>query len=155
MVLVRTVAVALNPADAKMLDYSPSPDAVHGYDFAGTIVSLGPESPPHLSVGDRVADLVHGMNKLRPDVGAFAEYVGETGDLLLKIPEDMSWEDAAGLGTGIATAGLGIWRELEVPGGAQRMVQGLKSEVKHRREFVLIVGGSTATGTRAIQMCKL
>ena len=149
MVLVKTAAVAINPADAKMLDYSAAVGAIHGYDFAGTIVALGTDAPVHLAVGDRVAGLVHGMNALLPDVGAFAEYVGATGDLLLKIPEDMSFEDAASLGTGIATAGLGLFKELEVPGTPEKPATTAGSA------FVLVCGGSTATGTRAIQMLKL
>ncbi|KAJ5922015.1 hypothetical protein N7516_009718 [Penicillium verrucosum] len=40
MTLVKTAAVAINPADAKMLDYSAAPGAIHGYDFAGTVVAL-------------------------------------------------------------------------------------------------------------------
>ncbi|KAF5012623.1 hypothetical protein F66182_15247, partial [Fusarium sp. NRRL 66182] len=32
--LVKTAAVAINPVDAKMVDYSPVPGAIHGYDFA-------------------------------------------------------------------------------------------------------------------------
>ena len=36
-VLVKTAAVAINPSDAKFLDYSPAPGAVHGTDFSGTV----------------------------------------------------------------------------------------------------------------------
>jgi NADPH:quinone reductase-like Zn-dependent oxidoreductase len=80
MVLVKTAAVAINPADAKMLDYSAAPGAIHGYDFAGTVVVLGANARAGLAVGDRVAGFVHGMNCLQPEVGAFAEYVGATAD---------------------------------------------------------------------------
>lgn len=60
MVLVKTAAVAINPADAKMLDFSAVPGAVHGYDFSGTIVALGKDAQAEgkLQVGDRVAGLV-------------------------------------------------------------------------------------------------
>ncbi|OBT42043.1 hypothetical protein VE00_07449 [Pseudogymnoascus sp. WSF 3629] len=83
MAIVKTAAVAINPADPKMLDYSAAPGVIHGYDFAGTIVALGADALAlgHLAVGDRVAGMVHGMNKLQPDVGAFAEYVGAWADL--------------------------------------------------------------------------
>ena len=76
MALVKTAAVAINPADAKMLDYSAAPGAIHGYDFAGTVVALGENVRAGLAVGDRVAGFVHGMNCLQPEIGAFAEYVG-------------------------------------------------------------------------------
>ena len=149
MVLVKSAAVAINPADAKMLDYSAAAGAILGYDFAGTIVALGADAPAHLAVGDRVAGFVHGMNALRPDVGAFAEYVGATGHFLLKIPEVMSFEDAATLGTGVATAGMALFKELNAPGTLEQPTQ------KARPPFVLVCGGSTATGTRALQMLKL
>lgn len=166
MVIVKTAAVAINPADAKMLDYSAAVGAIHGYDFAGTVVALGAVAlgaddlaAGRLAVGDRVAGLVHGMNKLRPDVGAFAEYVGAYADLLLKIPDYMSFEEAASLGTGVATAALGLFHELRVPASLEQFVTHMDKDtpaaVNEGREFVLVAGGSTATGTRALQLLKL
>ncbi|KAI9687443.1 MAG: putative secondary metabolism biosynthetic enzyme [Bathelium mastoideum] len=151
MALVKTAAVAINPVDAKMLDYSAAAGAIHGYDFAGTIMALGKDAPLHLHVGDRVAGVVHGMNSLQPDVGAFAEYVGACADILLKIPDDMRFEDAATLGTGVATVVLALFGDLKVPGS----LEGLQQPVNGVPEFVLVCGGSTATGTRAIEMLKL
>lgn len=162
MAIVKTEAVAINPADAKMLDYSAAPGAIHGYDFAGTIVALGDDAAAlgHLAVGDRVAGLVHGMNKLQPDVGAFAEYVGAYGDLLLKIPDAMGFEEAASFGTGVATAAMSLFSELRVPASLKQLAEGKTVYGKQgaeieEGEFVLVAGGSTASGTRAIQLLKL
>jgi NADPH:quinone reductase-like Zn-dependent oxidoreductase len=162
MVIVKTAAVAINPADAKMLDYSAAVGAIHGYDFAGIVVALGADAlaAGRLSVGDRVAGLVHGMNKLKKDVGAFAEYVGAYADLLLKIPDHMSFEEAATLGTGTATATLGLFHELRVPASLEQLqyyqsVKDESPETREGKEFVLVAGGSTATGTRALQLLKL
>ncbi|KAK0728819.1 alcohol dehydrogenase [Lasiosphaeria miniovina] len=200
MAIVRTAAVAINPADAKMLDYSATPGAIHGDDFAGTVVALGEDvlKSGRLQVGDRVAGMVHGMNKLRPDVGAFAQYVGATADLLLKIPDNMSFEDAATLGLGVTTATMALWLDLRVPATLEQLAEarGLAGEGEKEKEeeekeekeekeeeeeeeeekegeekeeqgpgspassqrsgcFVLVAGGSTATGTRAIQLLKL
>lgn len=161
MAIVKTAAVAINPADAKMLDYSPSPGAIHGYDFSGTIVALGKDASRsgRLAVGDRVAGFVHGMNSLQPDVGAFAEYVGACADILLKIPDHLGFEEAATLGVGIGTAVLGLFRELCIPASLQQLGDGRKKSAedagKTEGAFVLVAGGSTATGTRAIQLLKL
>ena len=163
MAVVKTEAVAINPVDAKMLDYSPAHGAIHGYDFAGIIVALGADALAlgHLAVGDRVAGLVHGMNKLQPDNGAFAEYVGASADLLLKVPDHMSFEEAASFGTGVATACLGLFSELRIPASFDQLLQHCSAASKQaetgieEREFILIAGGSTATGTRAIQLAKL
>jgi len=159
MAIVKTAAVAINPADAKMLDYSAAPGAIIGYDYAGTVVALGEEAlkSGRLAVGDRVAGLVHGMNKLIPDVGAFSEYVGACADLLLKIPDHMSFEEGASFGTGVATASLSLFHELGVPATLDQLRDGrpASEEDRESREFVLVSGGATATGTRAIQLLKL
>jgi NADPH:quinone reductase-like Zn-dependent oxidoreductase len=157
MALVRTVAVAINPVDAKMLDYSPAVGAIHGYDFAGVVVALGSDAPRQISIGDRVAGAVHGNNSLEPRVGAFAQYVGATAELLLKIPDMMTFEEASTLGIGLATAGLALFRELEIPVSIEDLIDRAQdSDVTPRNAaFVLVSGGSTATGTRAIQILKL
>ncbi|RFU77042.1 zinc-binding dehydrogenase family [Trichoderma arundinaceum] len=159
MAIVKTAAVAINPADAKMLDYSAAAGAIIGYDYAGTVVALGSEAAAagKLQIGDRVAGLVHGMNKLLPDVGAFSEYVGACADLLLKIPDSMSFEDGASFGTGVATAALSLFHELGVPASLEQLRKGepATADQIEEREFVLVAGGSTATGTRAIQLLKL
>lgn len=161
MVLVKTAAVAINPADAKMLDFSPVPGSVQGHDFAGTVVALGEDTiaSGRFSVGDRVAGMVYGMNKQQPLIGAFAEYAGACADVLLKIPDDMSFSEASGLGLGVATAAMGLFEELQMPAslanaGGPTDSRDAKSAVQDA-EFVLVAGGSTATGTRAIQLAKL
>ncbi|KAK8059060.1 GroES-like protein [Apiospora saccharicola] len=159
MAMVKTAAVAINPADAKMLDYSAAAGAIIGYDYAGTVVALGEDAikAGKLAIGDRVAGLVHGMNKLLPDVGAFSEYVGASADLLLKIPDHMSFEEGASFGTGVATASMSLFKELGVPASLDQLKAGepAKDEDRAGREFVLVAGGATATGTRAIQLLKL
>ncbi|OAK99928.1 GroES-like protein [Phaeosphaeriaceae sp. SRC1lsM3a] len=157
MALVRTVAVAINPVDAKMLDYSPAVGAIHGCDFAGVVVALGSVAPHHFSIGDRVAGAVHGNNVLEPRVGAFAQYVGATAELLLKIPDTMTFEEASTLGIGLATAGLALFRELEVPVSLEHLIHGAgpHADATPNAAWVLVSGGSTATGTRAIQLLKL
>ncbi|PKY04099.1 GroES-like protein [Aspergillus campestris IBT 28561] len=158
-VIVKTAAVAINPADAKMLDYSAAAGAIHGYDFAGTVVALGANAlaSGSFKVGDKVAGLVHGMNKLKPDTGAFAEYVGAYEDLLLKLPDHMSFEEGASLGTGVATATLGLFHELSVLTSLDelRNSTGNADGPSQESKFVLVAGGSTATGTRALQLLKL
>ena len=158
MVLVKTAAVAINPHDAKTLEYSVVPGAILGGDFAGTVVALGADARAagRFAVGDRVAGTVLGMNKLRPDVGAFAEYVNAMADFLLKIPDDMSFEDAATLPLGVGTALYALFSELGLPASLEQLGAQQKSNAsQEEREIVLVAGGSTATGTRAIQLLKL
>lgn len=152
MVIVKTATVSLNPVDIKSLDYSAAAGAIIGFDFAGTIVALGTDAVAagRLSVGDRVAGVVYGMDKLQPDVGAFAQYVGALGDLVFKLPDEMSFGDAAALGLATATAAYGLFNELGLPGS----LDGLAADGVQSGDFVLVAGGSTATGTRAIELLK-
>ncbi|KAI0518348.1 GroES-like protein [Xylaria bambusicola] len=153
-VLVKVAAVAINPSDAKFLDYSPAPGAVHGTDYAGTIVALGsdPSVLHGLMVGDRVAGMVHGMNKLIPEIGAFGEYIVATAHTLLKIPDSMRFEDAATLGLATGTAAFGLFSMLRVPATLEQLANGGVNA--KGSDFVLVAGGSTATGARAIQLLK-
>ncbi|KAI1350263.1 GroES-like protein [Xylaria sp. FL0043] len=154
MILVKVAAICLNPVDIKALDYSHASGAIMGYDFAGTIVALGSdeEDSGYFAVGDRVAGVVQGMSKDQPDVGAFAEYVGALADLVLKLPDSISFEDAAPLGLATATATYGLFKELGLSKTLYELENGNRSD--ELGDFVLVAGGSTATGTRAIQLLK-
>ncbi|KAH2887366.1 Trans-enoyl reductase fsl5 [Aspergillus fumigatus] len=149
MILVRNAFVALNPIDTKMVGKLASPGAIAGKDFAGEVVSIGPkvQTAAPIKPGDRICGAVPWMHSLTPAVGAFAQYVGATDLTAIKIPEYMSLEEAVTLGSGIGTIGLALFKSLDVPGSpwlpADKPVD------------VLVYGGSTATGTLAIQLLKL
>jgi NADPH:quinone reductase-like Zn-dependent oxidoreductase len=63
-----------------------------------------------------------------------------------KIPEGMSFEQAATLGVGVTTIGQTLYMTLQLP---------LPTEPAKVAFPVLIYGGSSATGTLAIQYAKL
>ncbi|TAQ90375.1 hypothetical protein B7494_g1326 [Chlorociboria aeruginascens] len=147
MVIVLNKYVALNPADAKMVDYSAAPGAIAGYDFAGEIVAIGSAVTRPLAIGDRVCGMVHGMNILALRVGSFAQYVGATADFVIKIPDAMSYASAVALGTGIATAGLALFHYMKIPATPEKPAE--------EPFFVIVYGASTASGTMALQLLKL
>jgi NADPH:quinone reductase-like Zn-dependent oxidoreductase len=72
------------------------------------------------------------------------------GDLSIHIPPQMSFEDAATLPVGVGTCGLGMYRHLGLPWLTLPL-----EEKKAPGPAVLIYGGSSATGTLAIQYAKL
>lgn len=150
-VLIQTAAVALNPCDWKMPTNFPCPGAVDGSDFAGTIVALGADVgriAPHLQISQRVAGAVHASNPLDRRSGAFAEYVAADADLLWTVPDWMASSQAAAIGwCVVGTVGMAIFRALKLPGSPERPMQ--------KPMFALVHGGSTASGTMAIQMLKL
>lgn len=65
---------------------------------------------------------------------------------LAKIPDGMSWEEAASLGAGVTTIGQALYHELKLPWPTEP----LKDPIP-----ILINGGSTASGTMAIQYAAL
>jgi NADPH:quinone reductase-like Zn-dependent oxidoreductase len=93
--LVRTVAVALNPIDWKRLENTPAAGAVMGNDYSGVVVAVGASINRDFKVGDRVCGLVNGGDGTQVDNGSFAEYIVVKGDIQMKIPESVSFVDAA------------------------------------------------------------
>jgi len=65
---------------------------------------------------------------------------------LAKIPEGKSFEETASLGAGVTTVGQALYHNLKLP---------WPTEPAEEPFLILIYGGSTATGTLAIQHAKL
>lgn len=145
-VLVKVAAVALNPTDWKHIDYLSTPNATVGCDFAGTVEEVGSKVSKSWKKGDRIAGFTHGVNKVELEDGSFAEYCVAKGDLQMKIPDNLSFEDAATLGVSVSTVGQGLYQSLKLP---------LPTEPAKEPITLLVYGGSTATGALAIQYAKL
>ena len=147
--LVKVAYVALNPTDwkhIKIVDVRGHPLTV-GCDFSGVIEEVGSSVTQSFQPGDRVWGTVHGSHTLKPDDGAFAEYLVAKADLTFKIPSHMSFSEAASLGVQVYTVGQGLYQSLELPWPTQ--------PVKAEERFpVLIYGGSTVMGSLGIQMAK-
>lgn len=151
--MIKTTAVALNPSDHKMGAYFPTPGAVVGMDFAGTVVALHPSlpsNPRNINVGDRVCGIVHGSNPARLEDGAFALYIRARPELLLRVPASVPLEHAATLCTGLSTNLLALWDPEEGLALTATPDQPAPSPFP-----VLVYGGSTATGTLAVQLLRL
>ncbi|UCK58859.1 hypothetical protein AFCA_001695 [Aspergillus flavus] len=145
-ILVKTVAVALNPTDWKHIAFLAPPGALIGCDYAGIVEEVGKAVKKPFKKGDRVCGFTHGGNAVQHEDGAFAEYIVAKGDVQIRIPDNLSFQEAATLGVGISTVGQGLYQSLKLA---------LPSEPIKEPEPILIYGGSTATGTLAIQFAKL
>lgn len=88
-------------------------------------------------------------NEIEPEDGAFAEYIMIKGDIAMHIPPNLSFEEASTLSCGIATVALALYRYFELP------LLHFPVEKKSDGRYILIYGGSTATGSLAIQFAKL
>ncbi|KAJ5290069.1 uncharacterized protein N7443_010322 [Penicillium atrosanguineum] len=145
-VLVKTVSVGLNPTDWKHVEYLSPPGVLLGCDFAGTVEAVGKNVKKPWKKGDRICGFTHGGNAVQPEDGSFAEYIVVKGDVQMKIPDNMSFQEAATLGVGINTVGQGLYQSLKLA---------LPTEPIKDATPILIYGGSTATGSLAIQFAKL
>lgn len=80
-------------------------------------------------------------------IGAFRQYLIADADLVIRIPDHLSFQAASTLGMGISTAAQALYQSLKLPlptGGSVPT-----------NDTILIYGGSSATGSIAIQLAKL
>jgi len=137
-VLIKEHATSINPIDWKlregylkqMMDW-PFP-IILGWDVAGVITEVGSQVTDW-KVGDQVF--------ARPETTRFGTYAEETivdDHLVAKIPENVTFEEAAA----VPLAGLTAWQALFDHGNLQK------------GEKVLIHAGAGGVGTYAIQLAK-
>lgn len=158
-VLVKTIAVALNPSDHKILNSFPMSGAYIGTDFSGTVVQAAEDvDSDALKPGTMVSGAAFGFAPAhRQASGAFAEYVRARADLLLRVPPSSADRDlmdplqTATLGTAFSTCLLALWSPdaLSLSGTPE------DPNLSEKPISVLVYGGSTATGTVALQLLKL
>lgn len=145
--LVQVHGVALNPTDCKAISQGrAAKDGLLGCDFAGVVMEIGPAVTKAWNQGDRVFGCAHGANFNEPEDGAFEETIAVKGDTAMRIPDFMSFEEAATLGVSALTCGQGLF---------QKMGLNLPSHPIESKQYVLIYGGSTSSGALGIQYARL
>ncbi|KAI0833905.1 putative alcohol dehydrogenase [Hypoxylon sp. FL0890] len=144
-VLVKVKAIGLNPTDWKTLDSRAGPGVRLGADYAGIVEEVGPGVTVPFKKGDRIAGFTNGGNQLQPEGGAFAEYATVKANVQIKVPDNITDEQAATLGVSTITIAQGLYKHLGLP---------WPTEPAKEPFPVLIHGGSTATGLYGIQYAK-
>jgi len=137
-VLVEIHAASVNPVDWKIRSGHMSAilsyqlPIVLGMDFAGVVKRIG-KGVNHFKVGDAVLAKASIMNN-----GAYAEFTAIDEQLLVLMPQNLSFAEAAAL----PLAGITAW-------------QALTDHTKLKAgETVLIHGGAGGVGSLAIQFAK-
>jgi len=132
-VLVRVHATSINRPDLVQREgkYPPPPgdSEILGLEVSGVIEELGP-GVSGWNIGDRVVSLVGG--------GGYAEYAVAYANHLMRIPESVSFDEAACICESYITAFLNVF-----------MIGGLQDG-----ETALLHGGGGGVNTAAIQLCK-
>ncbi|KAL9573478.1 hypothetical protein ACKAV7_002022 [Fusarium commune] len=153
--LVKTVAIAINPVDAvkqsmgnMMFEWLTYP-LILGYDIAGQVIKTG-SGVTRFKEGDRIVGLAAGMDKRgrRPDEGAFQELVVIREHLAITVPAGMKSADASVLPLTTVTAACALFQKDQL--GLQ-----MPQTRVHRNpagETVLIWGASTSVGKNAVQL---
>ncbi|EST05610.1 Alcohol dehydrogenase, C-terminal [Kalmanozyma brasiliensis GHG001] len=150
-ILVRTLAVTINPTDWKHVAFISGPGNRVGCDFVGVVEQLGSSvRNSSLQKGDRVAGFVHGGKE--PERGSFAEYLKTDSKIVAKIPDNVDDLTAAALGIGGETAVQALFHRLNLP--VPDFSNGAVP-VKDDAQEVLIWSGSTTVGQWAIQLAHL
>ncbi|KAL0570433.1 hypothetical protein V5O48_011527 [Marasmius crinis-equi] len=144
-ILVKVIAAAQNPSEWMKVQNFVTNGVVTGHDYAGAVEEIGPDVPEGTRrVGERVAGFVNACvdNALG---GAFAEYTVADAQVVIPLPEDISFEDAATLGLAGFTACQTLWQYRELP---------TPSEPATKPSPLLVWGGATSVGQIAIQLAK-
>jgi NADPH:quinone reductase-like Zn-dependent oxidoreductase len=147
--LIKVHTVSLNPIDVKFIDFIAPANSALGCDFAGEVSSIGSAATGTWKIGDRVAGFV--LGGFTSEYGSFAEYVKAESDLVWKIPESISDEDASTWGVSGVTAMLALNRHLGVPWLDR---DGRPQQQAQDSEPILIYAASTSVGLFAIQLAK-
>ncbi|KAG6815171.1 hypothetical protein H0H87_004430 [Tephrocybe sp. NHM501043] len=149
-------AVSLNPVDALYTASPPAPNdpgRVVGSDFAGVVEKVG-ENVTQWQVGDRVTGFVQGASAENRRPGGFAEYAILEADLAIKIPSDMSFEEASTVPLCGLTAAqmlfitLGLKAPFHNPAKATH-------ELKDDSPAILIYSASTSVGIFAVELALI
>ncbi|MEV4734752.1 NADPH:quinone oxidoreductase family protein [Saccharopolyspora sp. NPDC049426] len=132
-VVIKVAAAGVNFPDILVVEgtYQNLPERPFspGKEAAGTIVAVG-EGVQRLAVGQRVLTLV--------EFGAFTEQLLVPEDLVVAIPDELPFEEAAAFGLVYSTAYFGLVRRARLEAG----------------EWALITGAGGGVGSAGVQLAK-
>ncbi len=132
-VLIEVAAVSINFPDILVVEGTyqnlPPRPFSPGKEAAGRIVAAG-EGVTRLRVGQRVLALV--------EYGGYAEQITVPEDLVMELPDSMSYEAAAAFGLVYSTAYFGLLRRARMQAG----------------ETVLVTGAGGGVGSASVQVAK-
>ncbi|KAI6777216.1 hypothetical protein HG530_001161 [Fusarium avenaceum] len=151
-ILVKNSAVAMNPVDLAnqhvgiFIQASQYP-VILGEDVAGTVEAVG-SGVTEFKTGDRVLGYATSLASKDNVNSAFQEYTVIRAECASKIPENLSFEQAAVLPLSLATASWALF------GDATLKMKYPSLTPEANGETALIWGGASSVGGSAIQLAK-
>ncbi|KAI0760994.1 GroES-like protein [Trametes elegans] len=158
-VLVKIIACALNPADAMVMDPPYSRTLIKEYpyvpgeDGAGVVVEVGAEVTS-LKEGDKV--LFQGT--MSTTGATFQQYTVVSPEITAKIPDNITFEQAATVPLALTTTFMGLYNQSPAPenlGLRLKPIWDPEGATAYAGTPVLIVGGAGSLGQYAIQLAKM
>lgn len=142
-ILVNVRAAALNRADIlqrKGLYMAPKgfPERIPGLEFAGVVVEIG-DDVGGLEIGDRVFGITAG--------GGQAEFVVTTENQVAKIPDNLSFTQAAAIPEAFITAHDAVWTQGKLSDGETLLIHAVGSGVGLAALQIAKAKGNTVIGT--------
>jgi putative PIG3 family NAD(P)H quinone oxidoreductase len=153
-VLVQIKAAGLNRADlAQLMGRYPAPagypQEIPGMEFAGEVVAIG-DLVTKFAIGDRVFGIIAG--------GAQAEVLLTRESVLVKVPENLSFTDAAGVPEVLMTAHDAIFTQADLKQGETLLIHAVGSGVGLAALQLAKVAGAVTIGTSRtadkLEACK-
>lgn len=133
-ILIRIKAFGLNRMDTMQREGNypalPHWGNILGVEFGGEVEQLGPDCTGNFKKGDRVFSLAYG--------GAYSEKIAVSEKMLMHMPSNMSFEEAAGTPETYFTALQAVWQLGNMQPG----------------KTALIHAGASGVGLSAIQVAK-
>ncbi|ACU05333.1 NADP-dependent oxidoreductase [Pedobacter heparinus] len=142
-VLIRVKAAGINPVDTKIRSGAHRSaktlqlPAVLGKDVSGVIELTGKNVQ-----GFKVGDAVFGCA-----AQTYAEYVAASPDLIVKKPENITFEEAAAVSLAALTAYQAIHEHLKIRSGQHVLVQSAAGGVGHLAVQLARIAGAVVSGT--------
>ncbi|KAH9947428.1 GroES-like protein [Amylocystis lapponica] len=153
-ILVKVEASALNPVDWKIAVYGLYIDAfptVLGTDIAGTVAGIG-AGALGFTIGDRVVFQGKFSNNA---YAGFQQYALADAELTVKLPRNVSLDNAASIPGGLFTAALGLYEKPYPRGGAGLTPPWAGGRGQYAGKPIVVFGGSSSVGQYVLQLARL
>ncbi|KAI4720785.1 oxidoreductase [Aureobasidium sp. EXF-10727] len=150
--IVKNHAIALNPIDFKLQDIAIFPflnyPTILGLDVAGEVVEVGSGVSSRFRPGDRVLAVAGGVSANTPSGSAFQQYSVVAANMATRIPDSLSYTDAAVMPLGIATSACGLFQKDHLA------LQYPSLLPKSTGQTLLVWSGASSVGVNAIQLAQ-